>query len=107
MDHGDFIFTVHVHPGARRVIVGGSHDGRLVVRVLARAVGGAANEAVLTALANALGLARERVAFAHVTRSRDKLVRVSDVTDHQELQARHAQLLGDQDRSTRGGSTRP
>jgi|GEM_PF-1673153 len=107
MDHEDFIFTVHVHPGARHAAVGGSHDGRLVVRVLARAVGGAANEAVLASLAGALGVARDHITFAHATRSRDKLVRVSDVIDQRELRQRHAELLRGSTQSPRGGKARP
>lgn len=78
MDQGDFTFSVHVHPGARQTVVGGTHDGHLVVRVRSRAVDGAANEEVLASLADALGLRRRDVSFVRVTRSRDKLVTVRD-----------------------------
>jgi uncharacterized protein YggU (UPF0235/DUF167 family) len=73
-----FTFAVHVHPGARRPGVGGAHDGRLVVRVRARAVDGAANEEVLTSLATALNLVRSQVEFIRVSTSRDKVVVVSN-----------------------------
>jgi uncharacterized protein YggU (UPF0235/DUF167 family) len=90
MNQGVFAFAVHVHPGARRPGVGGSHDGHLVVRVRARAVDGAANEEVLTSLATALGLARRQVEFIRVSTSRDKVVVVSD---SDAVRVRHRELL--------------
>jgi len=90
MNHGDFIFSVHVRPGARRPGVGGSHGDRLVVRVRARAVDGAANEEVLSALALALGVPRRDVGFVRISRSRDKLVAVRDTA---RVRSRHRQLV--------------
>lgn len=90
MNHGGFIFSVHVHPGARRPAVGGSHGDRLVVRVRARAVDGAANEEVLSALARALEVPRRDVAFVRISRSRDKLVAVRDTA---QVRSRHQQLV--------------
>ena len=89
MGHGTFIFGVHVHPGARESRVGGTHDGRLVVRVRARAVDGAANEEVLATVAAALGLMRRDVDFVRRGRSRDKLIVVDDTED---VRARHRAL---------------
>ncbi|MBW4030584.1 MAG: DUF167 domain-containing protein [Acidobacteria bacterium] len=91
MGQGTFVLAVHVHPGSRRPGVGGVHQGRLVVRVRARPVDGAANDEVLDALAAALGLRRSDVSFVHVSRSRDKLVAVEDSAT---LRARLHSLLG-------------
>jgi hypothetical protein len=67
---------VHVRPGSSRTVVGGDHDGALVVRVPARAVGGGATQAALTALAEALGLRRRQVRLVSGATSREKLVEV-------------------------------
>jgi uncharacterized protein len=81
---------IRVRPGASRTRVGGSHDGRLVVAVTARAVDGAATTAALVALADALGVRRRHVALATGKTSRDKLV---DVASFDGLAERLAQLL--------------
>ncbi|MDE3139041.1 MAG: DUF167 domain-containing protein [Acidobacteriota bacterium] len=83
------MFGVHVHPGARESRVGGTYDGRLVVRVRARAVDGAANEEVLCTVAAAFGLTRRDVDFVRVGRSRDKLIVVEDTED---VRTRHRAL---------------
>jgi uncharacterized protein len=70
--------TVRVRPGASRTVVGGSHDGALVVRVGARAVDGQATEAALAALAKALGVRRRSVALVSGATSRTKVVDVPD-----------------------------
>jgi len=71
--------SVRVRPGASRTLVGGEHDGALVVRVGERAVDGKATEAALKALADALGVRRAEVSLAAGATSRTKLV---DVPDH-------------------------
>ncbi|MFN8158007.1 MAG: DUF167 domain-containing protein [Candidatus Nanopelagicales bacterium] len=74
--------AVRVRPGASRTKVGGAYgegdDARLVVAVTARAVDGAATEAVLRALAEALGVRRRQVALVTGATSRDKLVEIDD-----------------------------
>ena len=55
--------TIHVRPGAGRPSVGGEHDGALIVRVTARAVGGQATEAALAAVADAFGVRRRAVSL--------------------------------------------
>ncbi|GHS85041.1 hypothetical protein AGMMS50218_01570 [Actinomycetota bacterium] len=69
---------IRVRPGASRTRVGGEHAGRLVVAVNARAVDGAATEAALTALADALGVRRRHVELVQGATSRDKLVEVDE-----------------------------
>ena len=73
-------FAVHVRPGARYDHVGGARPSRngpaLVVAVRARAVDGAANDAVVAARAAALGVRRADVAIVRGHRGRDKVVDV-------------------------------
>ncbi|MGN6242698.1 MAG: DUF167 domain-containing protein [Motilibacteraceae bacterium] len=79
-------FRVRVRPGSSRTAVGGDHDGALVVRVSARAVDGAATEAALAALADALGLRRRQVRLVSGATSRDKVVEV-DAGDRSDCSA--------------------
>jgi uncharacterized protein len=69
---------VRVRPGASRTVVGGSHDGALVIRVGARAVDGQATAAALQALAKALGVPRRSVVLVTGATSRSKVVEVPD-----------------------------
>jgi uncharacterized protein YggU (UPF0235/DUF167 family) len=69
---------VRVRPGASRTVVGGSHDGALVIRVGARAVDGQATAAALQALAKALGVPRRSVVLVTGATSRTKVVEVPD-----------------------------
>ncbi len=89
---------MRVRPGASRTRVGGRYgeaadDGgsRLVVAVSARAVDGAATEAVLRAVAEALGVRRHQVRLVRGATSRDKLLEVLDAPD--DLADRVAVLL--------------
>lgn len=68
--------TVRVRPGAGRTVVGGAHDGALVVRVAKRAVDGRATEAALAAVAEAFGLRRRQVSLVSGVTSRTKVVDV-------------------------------
>jgi uncharacterized protein len=88
--------SVRVRPGARADTVGGRWDGprgpALLVAVRARAVEGAANAAVLAALAEAFGVRHGDVELVSGARGRDKVVAVEG--DEPVLAARHAALLG-------------
>jgi uncharacterized protein (TIGR00251 family) len=88
--------SVRVRPGARRDAVGGSWAGprgpALVVAVRARAVEGAANAAVVAALAAAFGLRRADVEIVAGVRGRDKVVALRG--DRAALDARLAELMG-------------
>ena len=69
--------TVRVRPGSAHVGVGGEHDGALVVRVSARAVGGQATAAALAAVAEALGVRRQAVTLVAGAASRTKIIEVA------------------------------
>lgn len=89
---------IRVRPGASRTRVGGSHDGRLVVAVSARAVDGAATEAALAAVAEAFGVRRRAVTLVRGVTSRDKVVEIntggaSPTADDADLALRLRELL--------------
>ena len=76
--------AVRVRPGASRTQVGGRYGDAtdptspLVVAVSARAVDGAATDAVLTAVAAALGVRTRQVTLVRGRTSRDKLLEISE-----------------------------
>ena len=86
-------YTVRVKPGASRTSVGGCHGDppALVVAVTEPAVDGRATEAVLRAVAKALGLRRGRVELVSGQAARTKVVRIIDPPA--ELDDRWADLL--------------
>ena len=68
--------AVRAHPGASRASA--EWDGAVLhVRVTARAVEGAANRALIQAVADALGVRRSAVSLVAGHRSRNKLVEVN------------------------------
>jgi len=72
---------IRVKPGSSRTKVGGRHGDRsLIVAVSAKAVGGAATEAALRAVAEALGMPRRSVVLISGATSRDKVLGVSSET---------------------------
>jgi uncharacterized protein (TIGR00251 family) len=70
------VLEVHVQPGAKRSEVAGLHGGRLKIRLAARAVEGAANEALVEFLADALGAARRDVRIESGAKARQKRISV-------------------------------
>lgn len=68
--------TVHVQPRAKAPGVGGLHGDALKVRVTAAPVDGAANEAVVRAVAAAFGVAARDVRVTAGTTSRRKVLEV-------------------------------
>ncbi|MBW0093797.1 DUF167 domain-containing protein [Pseudonocardia sp. KRD-184] len=88
--------AVRVRPGARADSVGGSWEGprgrALLVSVRARAVDGAANAAVVAALASAWGVRRGDVEIVSGLRGRDKVVEVAG--DDVVVRAAVERLLG-------------
>ncbi len=75
--HGTgFCFNVHVTPGARKASVGGEHNGALRISVREIAEKGKANQGVIEALANALGVRRAdcEVISGHTNRRKTILI---------------------------------
>ncbi|MFL6117052.1 MAG: DUF167 domain-containing protein [Catenulispora sp.] len=69
---------IRVKPGSSRIRVGGRHGERaLIVAVNAKAVDGAATEAALRAVADALEIPRRSVVLITGATSRDKVIGVS------------------------------
>jgi len=67
---------VWVRPGSPRPGVGGERGGALIVQVSARAVGGQATEAALTAVAATFGVRRRDVTLVAGAASRTKILEV-------------------------------
>jgi uncharacterized protein YggU (UPF0235/DUF167 family) len=74
--------AVRVRPGSSRTRVGGRYgdapDAPLLVAVSARAVEGAATDAVLRAVADALGVRPRQVTLLRGATTRDKLLQIAD-----------------------------
>ncbi len=82
---------LNVIPRARKTVVDGVRAGRLVVRVTAPPVDGAANEAVIDAVAGALDLRRRAIRLVAGATSRRKVIEISGL-DATELAARLGRL---------------
>lgn len=74
------LLEVHVQPGAARTGVAGLHDGRLKLRLGARAVDGRANAALVEFIATRLGAAKRDVTIQAGMTSRRKRVQVVGAT---------------------------
>lgn len=85
-------FTIRVRPGASRTAVGGRYgEDALAVAVTARAVDGAANRAVISALAQAFSVAPRDVEIIAGATARTKVVAVHG--DEDELNDRLTSML--------------
>ena len=73
--------AVRVIPRASKAAMAGERDGRLLLRVTAPPVDGAANAAVAAALAKALDVAKGAVRVVEGETSRNKTVEVAGVTE--------------------------
>jgi uncharacterized protein (TIGR00251 family) len=71
---------VRVVPRASRTVIAGVREGRLVVRVTAPPVDGAANTAVAHLLAKAFRVPRSTVGVVVGGSTRDKVVEISDLS---------------------------
>ena len=90
----DLRISIRVKPGSSRNKVGGRYgEDSLIVAVTAKAVDGAATEAALKAVADALGMPRRAVSLISGATSRDKVVGVSTEVP-EELEALVRTLLG-------------
>ncbi len=77
VDDGPATLHIWVRPSSARTKVGGRYAGSLAVAVTAKAVDGAATDAVLAAVARALGLARSQVWLLRGVRARQKTLAVA------------------------------
>lgn len=71
------LISVYVKPSSSRNRVGGVHDDLLVVAVTAAAVDGAANVAVIKAIAQALKISKSDVTVKSGLTSKRKVLEVS------------------------------
>ena len=71
------LIDIRVIPRSPKNVVGGLRAGRLLVRVTAAPVDQAANEAVVQALAAALGVSQSRISIVAGFTSRNKRVEVN------------------------------
>jgi uncharacterized protein (TIGR00251 family) len=76
---------VRVIPRARRNEIGGERQGRLLIRLTAPPVEGAANAALCRLIARRARVPVRRVSIARGKTSRDKVVRVEGLTDDELL----------------------
>lgn len=72
--------SAKVKPGSKQPGIA-IESGCLVLRVRERAVEGAANDACIRALANALGVAPSRVSLLRGARSREKVFRIEGIDE--------------------------
>ena len=72
------IVEVYVQPGARRTELAGEHDGRMKIRLTARAVDGEANDALIEFLAGHFGVPRRSVSIERGLTSRRKRVLIKE-----------------------------
>ncbi|HTE55390.1 MAG TPA: DUF167 domain-containing protein [Kofleriaceae bacterium] len=79
-DGGDLLIDVLVQPRASRPRIGPVREDRLVVAVSAPPVDGAANRAVVEAVARALDLGRTQVEVVRGDTSRRKTLRLRGAT---------------------------
>jgi uncharacterized protein len=77
---GGTLLTVRVTPRAGRTAIAGLGDGRVLVRLAAPPVDGAANDALLALFARRLGLPRSAVTIVRGLRSREKQVRIDGLS---------------------------
>jgi uncharacterized protein (TIGR00251 family) len=76
----DVLLTVHVQPRAARDEVAGRRGEALHLRLTAPPVGGAANAACLTLLAQLLAVPKARLRLVAGPRSRAKVIRIAEAT---------------------------
>jgi len=69
--------AVHVQPGAKRSAVAGMHGSRLKIRIAAPALDGRANDALISFVAERLGIPRGRISVLRGAQSREKLIAVA------------------------------
>ena len=77
---GRITLTLHIQPGARKTELAGLHGDAMKIRLAAPPVDGKANEALISFLAEILGLTRSAVSLKSGHSSRRKVLEVSGAT---------------------------
>lgn len=77
---GDILLPVHVQPRASSNAIVDWHNGRLKLKLTSPPVDGAANKLCIKFLAKSLGLSPSRVSLEHGATSRDKVIRIEDMS---------------------------
>jgi uncharacterized protein (TIGR00251 family) len=77
---GALLLSIHVVPRASKAAVGPIVGGALRVAVTAPPVDGAANAAVIAALADAFNVRKRDITIVHGERGRKKTVRIAGAT---------------------------
>jgi uncharacterized protein (TIGR00251 family) len=93
--HTDHVrLEIHVRPNASRTVVGGTHDGALVVRVTSPAEGGKATRSALAVIAETFDVPHQSVTLVRGPASRRKLIDIdAGRADEEMLAERLRQLL--------------
>ncbi len=73
---GRLTLTLHIQPGAKKTEVAGEHGDALKIRLAAPPVDGKANAALLSFIAERLGVAKSAVTLKSGQTSRRKVVEV-------------------------------
>jgi uncharacterized protein len=82
-----------VRPSASEAVVGGEHDGALVVRVVEPADAGRATDAALRSVAKAIGVPSGSVSLVRGATSRRKLIEIDVASDQNHAVALALQRL--------------
>jgi len=75
------LLPVRIQPRASKNEIGLMENGGLKIRLTAPPVDGAANEALIRFLAERLGIAKSRIGIVSGHTGRDKVVRISGVSE--------------------------
>lgn len=90
---GGILLPVQAHPKAKRDAITGIHSGRLKVSITQAPEQGKANTAIIQLLSQSLGLKKSQFELQSGATSREKVLRVTGVTEA-ELRERVALALG-------------
>jgi uncharacterized protein len=75
------ILRVHVVPNAKTDRVVGEHGSAFKIKLRAPAAEGKANSALIDFLADQLNISRRAIVLEHGQKSRDKVIRVTDLSE--------------------------
>jgi len=75
------ILRVHVVPNAKTDGVVGEHGGAVKIKLRAPAIEGKTNSALIRFLADELNISRRAIVLEHGQKSRDKVIRVTDLSE--------------------------